>query len=138
MQVYQSKYLTLEVIPEQKFMQVSWSPATAQMTDEIFKAELTRYAEVAEQYRPEKCLIDTSVFGMTIVPETQEWVQANIHSRSLKAGIKKFAYIVSQDIFAQLSIEQTMEESGFVFTTQYFDNQQQAMDWLMAESEVRK
>lgn len=131
MQVYQSPYLTLEVVPENRLIKVIWSPETATMTDDIFKAELTKYAEIAEQYHPHFSFVDTSAFAMTIVPETQEWVQENIHPRSLKAGIQKFAYMVSKDFFSQVSIEQTMEDSGVSFTTKYFDNQQDAINWLL-------
>jgi hypothetical protein len=133
MQVYQSPYLTLEVVPENQLIKVIWSPETITMTDDIFKSELTKYAEIAEQYHPHFSLVDTSAFAMTLVPEIQEWVQENIHPRSLKASIQKFAYLVSQDFFSQVSIEQTMEESGIMFTTQYFDNQQDALNWLLSK-----
>lgn len=130
--VYQSKYLTLVVDKENQILRVLWSETTENMTDEEFRAELVKYAEVSEQYRPQKSLVDTRYFLMPIVPETQEWVNANIHQRSLKAGIKKFAYLVSKDLFSQVSIEQTMEEDNAkgIFDTQYFDNENQAMEWL--------
>jgi hypothetical protein len=132
--VYQSKYLTLLVETDKQLIKVLWSTTTANMTDKEFRAELIKYAEVAEQYRPQKSLVDTQNFLMTIVPETQAWVNANIHQRSLKAGIKKFAYIVSKDLFSQVSIEQTMEEGNAkdIFDTQYFENENQALEWLNA------
>jgi len=79
-------------------------------------------------------LVDTQHFLMPVVPETQEWVNAHIHQRSLKAGIKKFAYLVSKDLFSQVSIEQTMEEGNAkeIFDTRYFENESEAMGWLDA------
>jgi hypothetical protein len=130
--VYQSKYLTLAVETSKEFIKVLWSASTENMTDEEFRAELIKYAEVSEQYQPQKSLVDTQHFLMPVVPETQEWVNAHIHQRSLKAGIKKFAYLVSKDLFSQVSIEQTMEEGNAkeIFDTRYFENESEAMGWL--------
>lgn len=133
MQVYQSPYMTLEVDQANRIIKVIWSADTERMTEETFKQELTKYVEVAEQYRPSGSLVDTGQFLMTVVPEVQSWVQQNIHPRSLQAGVRKFAYIVSKDVFSQVSIEQTMEEevTGAMFKTQYFDDVAQATEWLM-------
>jgi len=132
--VYQSKYLTLAVETSKQLIKVLWSANTENMTDEEFRAELIKYAEVSEQYQPKKSLVDTQHFLMTVVPETQEWVNANIHPRSLKAGIKKFAYLVSKDLFSQVSVEQTMEEGNAkeIFDTLYFENESEAIEWLDA------
>lgn len=130
--VYESKYLTLVVNDERKLLKVLWSSATESMQDDEFRKELTTYVEIAEKYQPTKSLVDTIYFFMTVVPETQEWVNQNIHQRSLQAGIKKFAYLISKDFFPQVSIEQTMEEGNAseIFETRYFDNETEAVEWL--------
>jgi hypothetical protein len=50
----------------------------------------------------------------------------------LQAGIKKFAYLVSKDLFSQVSIEQTMEEGNAqeIFETCYFADETEALTWL--------
>ncbi len=103
--VYESTYVTLIVNEEAQLLKVIWLPATESMQDEDFRKELTAYAEITEKYRPTKSLVDTKFFLFTVVPETQEWINQNIHQRSLQAGIKKFAYLVSEDLFSQVSIE---------------------------------
>lgn len=132
--VYQSKYLTLVVETENQLIRVLWSVATEYMSDAEFRIELTKYAEISEEHQPKKSLVDTKHFLMPVAPEVQEWVNENIHQRSLKAGIKKFAYLVSKNIFSQVSIEQTMEESNAkeIFDTQYFEGESQAIEWLNA------
>ncbi len=133
--VYQSKYLTLMIEPEKELIKVVWSATTENMTDEEFRTELIRYAEIAEKYRPQKSLIDTTNFLMTIMPETQEWVNINIHQRvaaTKKSSRKKVAYLISKELFPQVSIEQTMEEGNVkeIFETRYFEDEKQAIDWL--------
>jgi hypothetical protein len=132
--VYESNYLTLVVNEQTQLLKVLWASATENMKDDEFRKELENYAEVAEKYQPTKSLVDTQNFLFTIVPDTQQWVNENIHQRSLKAGIKKFAYLVSKDLFSQVSIEQTMEEGNAqeIFETRYFDDETEALTWLMA------
>jgi len=62
--VYQSKYLTLVVETDKQLIKVLWSATTEYMTDEEFRAELIKYAEVSEQYQPKKSLVDTQHFLM--------------------------------------------------------------------------
>jgi hypothetical protein len=51
----------------------------------------------------------------------------------VQAGLRKYAIIVSQEMVAQLSIEQTMEESqASNFQVRYFDDSEEAMRWLIA------
>jgi hypothetical protein len=132
--VYESNYLTLVVNEQTQLLKVLWAPATEDMQDDEFRKELENYAEVAEKYQPTKSLVDTKNFLFTVVPDTQKWVNENIHQRSLRAGIKKFAYLLSKDAFSQISIEQTMEEGNAqeVFETRYFADETEALTWLMA------
>jgi hypothetical protein len=132
--VYESNYLTLVVNEQTQLLKVLWAPATEDMQDDEFRKELENYAEVAEKYQPTKSLVDTQNFLFTVVPDTQKWVNENIHQRSLRAGMKKFAYLLSKDTFSQISIEQTMEEGNAqeVFETRYFADETEALTWLMA------
>jgi hypothetical protein len=41
--------------------------------------------------------------------------------------------VISQEMIAQLSIEQTMEEhEGVKFITRYFDNKEEAKEWILS------
>jgi len=49
-----------------------------------------------------------------------------------EAGIKKIAFLVSAEMIAQLSIEQTLEESNAsAFAVKYFDVEEDAKKWLL-------
>ncbi|HAI77152.1 MAG TPA: hypothetical protein DCM08_12985, partial [Microscillaceae bacterium] len=63
----------------------------------------------------------------------QSWVDQEIFPQFVQAGLRKYAIIVSQEMVAQLSIEQTMEESqASNFQVRYFDDSEEAMRWLIA------
>ncbi len=60
----------------------------------------------------------------------QEWMNKEI--LTIAVDIKKSAYIVPTELFAQVSVEQTMDEVvGQRIVQQYFENESEAWKWLM-------
>ncbi|MCS6969164.1 MAG: hypothetical protein NZM39_11315 [Bernardetiaceae bacterium] len=134
MQLYQSRYAIVEVFPDRQLNKITWLPTTAHMTEEEFKTELLNYSQTIAPYKHVRTLIDTSQFLMTITPATQEWVQNNIHRPAYEAGLRpKIAYLVSRDLFSQISIEQTMDDgvAKESFQTRYFQTEEEALQWLL-------
>ena len=69
----------------------------------------------------------------TIMPYIQEWTNQSIFIPSLSIGLNKSAFVVSEDLFIQVSIEQTMSETeGDKFTICYFDNKEEAKNWILS------
>jgi hypothetical protein len=68
----------------------------------------------------------------TIVPALQEWHNGVLFPAFAEVGVKKLAVVVSNDIFALMSIEQLIEDvADAKFITRYFDEELVARDWLM-------
>lgn len=132
--LYQSSYLSLEFVEESQLLKVIWSAKTADMQDAEFRQEMLVYAETVVRQQPANMLVDTRHFLLIVLPDTQQWVNEHIHPRSQAAGIKHIAYLMSKDLFAQTSIEQTMEEGDAhkMFDTRYFDDEAKALEWLSA------
>lgn len=115
-----------------KLFQLTWSETTEDMTADQFKAELQTYLEFVKKYHPEKVLLDTSLFLFTIEPKLQEWVDKEINAKSPQYGVQKIAMLVTTDLFAQVSMEQTIEEANAstLLDIRFFDEKTQAMQWL--------
>ncbi|TAH19379.1 MAG: hypothetical protein EAZ08_09420 [Cytophagales bacterium] len=103
-----------------------------EMTDEDFKTAMTRYAEVTEQYKPAKLLVDSKFSTYTIVPAMQEWVAQKIAPRTI--SLQRMAFVVSTDIFVHVSLEQMMDEGGIAdkySKPRFFEEVNEAEKWLM-------
>ncbi len=101
------------------------------MNDEIFQEEISIWVELIEAYRPKNLIADTQLFVFTIGLEMQEWTSQKVFPRIVSSGVKKFAVIVSQELIAQLSIEQTMEEvNPDVLQNRYFASIEEAKQWF--------
>ncbi len=133
MEVYNSNYLHLSFFPEHDLIEWTWKPTTKNMTEEEYKQEFLNYLDIILRLRPKRLLADTKDMFMPISPELQEWTNQTIFPPALEMGLNKVAFVISQELIAQLSIEQTMEESeGSKFITRYFDNKDEAKQWILS------
>jgi len=81
--------------------------------------------------QPACVLVDTRNFMFTVAVETQEWVDMEINRYVRQNGVKCLAFLTSPDIFAQVSIEQTLEEHHAAsLQPRFFDNYELAVSWL--------
>ncbi len=113
-----------------KCLFVSKTHQTSQMTEEQYKAQIINWQKINTKYRPEKILVDNSAFDFIIRPDLQSWVSDNLLKKSENIGIRKIAFILSPNIFTNVSIRQAMEEENLLIQFKFFDNIEQAKQWL--------
>lgn len=131
MQIHNSKYWTINFDETSKIINPEWNEKTAEMTDSEYKAEMEKYTELVEEYKPQKALIDCLQLYYVIPPKVQEWTNTTLFPRILGAGVNKVAILFPEDIITQLSLEQVMEEVlGQKFVTNYFSDKDKAKEWL--------
>jgi len=130
MQLFKNEFVNIE-LRENNFLYVKWTDKTADMSVDFFKQVNLWYIDYFDKYAITSFMINTQDFKFAIIPEVQEWVGTQIIPKVIASGLKKLAFIVSEEIIAQLSIEQTMSESkSDEFTLLYFDNEAKANTWL--------
>ena len=130
--LYQSKFFLLKYDEELSIFENLWSESNL-LTEDDYKNELLNYANLAVKHKPRNYLVNSPDFAFTATPELQLWTVENVFPKTMHAEAKKMAIIVASDIFAQVSIEQTVEEGAELTNqviTRYFDDYQAAMAWL--------
>src|SRR5258708_36077857 len=99
------------------------------MTDEDFKMELTLFAKQVEERRAPRILIDVSKFHHRPGAEIGEWRLKNISTRYNAAGVRRFAFLLSEDSQVSPRASQSEREQ---FLTQSCNNDRRAIGWLPA------
>jgi len=129
---YQTKYQDVFYYPESSLIDFVWKPETNHMTTAEYKAEMLEALEIYMKHLTEKQIVDTRNFFFSIGVDLQKWTDENfLRKHTQKSNLKKVAFIVSTEIFSQVSLEQTMEENyGQLFNIQYFDDKDSALAWL--------
>jgi hypothetical protein len=134
MKVHESKYVIIDWEPSTSIISYIYTPdADEHMTAEDFKENMTVYGSLCERYQPRCLLIDLRSLRFIITPDLQEWTAKEIAPRT--TSLKRMAILVSDDIFAQVSLEKLMEEEGIAdkySAPRYFDNESTAKQWLTA------
>jgi hypothetical protein len=134
MKLHESKYVIIDWEPSTSIISYIYTPdADERMTGEDFKANMTVYGSLCQRYQPQRLLIDLRNLRFTITPDLQEWTAKEIAPRTM--SLKRIAILVSNDIFAQMSIEQLMEEEGIAdkySAPRYFNSEVEAKSWLTA------
>lgn len=130
--INQGQFFELKYWPEKAYFKyINFD--NLEMTDEVFQTNMIEYAELVEKYQPRLLLLDTRDGQFTISPALQEWVAKKIAPRTI--SIRKIANLLSQDVFALVSVEQLMEEKEIAdfYEVRYFDTEAEAEAWLLGE-----
>ena len=132
MELFKSFFVVITISNDKQVITNDWFLTTETMSDEQYKADMLKFAELAKIYKPKYHLIKSVNFKYTIAIEMQDWTNNTIFPQLIEAGIKKIAFLVSSAMIAQLSIEQTLDESNAdAFIVKYFDPEIDANNWLL-------
>jgi hypothetical protein len=128
--LHEDEYLQILWDEQTRIISVDWKEATAKMTDEDFKTELTLFAKRVEENKAPRILIDVSKFRHRPSEEVGEWRRENISTRYNAAGVQRFAFLLSKD--SQVSSMASQSSQGERFLTRSFNSLEQAVAWLTA------
>ncbi len=132
MNILTTNYVVAELNESQNLLTFIWLPSTANMLESEFVNEIERSADLISRYKPSKILLQSQSMGFIISSELQTKANEIFLPVYNGAGVKKLAILVSTEIFAYVSIQQTVEENIQVhkFETRYFVSEVDARKWL--------
>jgi len=130
---FESDYITLQMENDNTLIRFSYKEdgASENMDEEDYKKIMLIYAEEVEKYLPPNLLVDMRYSKFLVDIELQEWTAKEIDTRT--TCLKKMAFVVSSDIFSQVSTEQMMQEKEIASNydePRYFDTIEEAEKWL--------
>ena len=118
-----NKFRCIQQFEEQKILKLIWKDTSDQLNHQItaYKDLILEWATIVQEKKPCALLVDTKEHRVIIEPNLQQWFVNEIFPKYIQSGIKKLAFLASQDFISQLSIVQTMnEEDQLTFQTEYF------------------
>ncbi len=130
--IYESKYVDYYYDDENKYIFQVWKNYDETMTEEDFKKGMLDSNKLVDKYMPNKSMVDSRYMNFIVTPELQKWVDTNITGEA-NVFLRKVAFIVPEDLFAQISIQQTNEEEeGSKYEgLGYFTTKEEALEWLL-------
>lgn len=116
--------------PESKILSVVWTTESEHISDDFFKYVNMIYVHESANRPIRGMMLNTKNFLYTISLNMQAWVNSEILPTVLQNGIKRVAFLMSEELIPQISIEQTMEEIESKIVG-YFGEEAQARAWLL-------
>jgi hypothetical protein len=128
--LYQSDYKKILWDDANQVIVQNWID-TSKMSETDLRNELLEYRKHVEAKKPDGIVSIAVNFKYSIHPDLQGWIGTEIIGAFIKAGVRRYAQVVSPDLFAQVSIEQTLEDvAAEQFQTRYFESQDEALAWI--------
>src|SRR6266540_3245091 len=93
-EIYRDRFGAIRREEGPGILELEWFDDATGMTDEDFKAWLTRYAAAAETTHTLNLVIDVTHFAFRPGPDVGPWRDEHIIPRYNAAGVRKFAFLV--------------------------------------------
>lgn len=132
-EIYSSEFVEFEFDTETSIMYERWTEV--EHDEEVYKNEITKKCALLREYKPKLFVDDVSQTNFTIVPELQEWTEGMVGPALVEVGVSKYALIVPEDLFAQVSLDQTVDEVKMTEAPvefEYFEELKDAENWLLS------
>lgn len=135
MRVFHNKLMIIDYDQERSYFKVIRRGYDNEYTEEEYKDLMLSWRKQIEIFKPVYQMVDYQNFFKPVPLHMQKWINENLLAPSLKVGLKKIAFIISRDLYAQISVEQIMQEDeGKNFIVKYFDNETDAEKWLFQQN----
>ena len=132
MEVYSSDYMKLFVHEQYSLLEEVWFETSRGMTNDDFKQEMLFILKIIKTNNVKYHLVDLESFLFVLTLDLQKWILKNFIIPSVRHSLEKTAFVVSDDLFSQMSIELAVEEdSKGSFKREYFTNKAKAFHWLI-------
>ncbi len=134
MEIHRSNLQVIYYQAENKLMRIIVSSNTEYIGDESFQEAQRKILALSEEYLPTRMLINLQDLLYTIPPEMQEWTAKEIVPMLIKLCVRRLVYIIPNEFYAQLSVEQLVSEMlDLNFVTAFFIEERAAIEWLCEE-----
>ncbi|MEL7004288.1 MAG: hypothetical protein AAFN93_16345 [Bacteroidota bacterium] len=129
--VFQNEYMNIHYYGEIRTLEQEFLPKSEELFDRFYQEQMLGFLEFAKVKLPVQLIINVLKGGPTMNPEIQKWMQDNYYDHLVEIGVKRKAYLLGEELVAQLSIKQTAEEDpNQKFEYSYFSDHNDALEWL--------
>ena len=131
--IYKNSYFEVLHDASKEMFHYAYNESSYHMQPTEYIQLLEDFIQLTYQHCPRLMLGDMMDFQFIITPDIQEWIDQNLFKVYKEVGFKKMTLLLSKEYVPKLSIQQAMDEDTTnAFKTQYFDDQEKALAWLLA------
>lgn len=101
--------------------------------EKLFRDGMDKIIELMKEHQTGNVLSNVSELG-ALTEADQRWSIDDWLPRALAVGYSAIAIIVSEELFGRMAVEDIMNDASekSPIKVQYFDNEEQALEWLVS------
>ena len=127
MELARDTYANYTLDPDHGVIELEWLDTTAGMTEDDFRAGLSRLAYFAESNPGAALLIDVRRFGYTPAADNLEWRDRTIIPRYNAARVRKQGFLVPSGALDAIS---QMPQGAAEFPYGFFESREEIDAWI--------
>ncbi len=136
--IYEGDYCRMWQYPQDCMIEVRFKPESTHMQDVEFRDTMQNLVDKCRETQSRAILINNEHYYHTISPGLQSWMHQEIYPRLAEMGVKRQAVLQGEDMFARVSMEQTVEDNPVTNTLfQLFESEKEALEWLLKKEPGR-
>ncbi|GAA2389262.1 hypothetical protein Cme02nite_71010 [Catellatospora methionotrophica] len=124
--IYHDEYGTISR-DDGDVLALTWSAATDHISDDAFRALMSRFAQTAEQEPTRYAVVDARELRHRPDADFDDWYDQHVVPSLDRAGLAKLAYLMRP---AEAAEAEPAPEGPATFPTAYFDSMESVRDWL--------
>lgn len=128
-EVLKTPFVTHYFTEESNFLEQTWTNKI-DMDVEDFKTNMLEYVGLYENLTVKKVLVDSRLMAYAVTPDVQDWLNERIMPTVMQ-NVRQLAFILSDDLFEEMSIRQAIDDSKVAEQiVQFFNDEEKAKTWL--------
>ena len=127
---FQSKYSIAFYDEKYSLVKLSWFTSSEELSEKLLKEEMNSVLGYIKKYQPKNILVDTTNFRYHVTQSIQNWIVTEFINKVFLFSIEKYAIVVDEEVYKNVSVQQIEEDDEDNLLIQYFIDEEEAHDWL--------
>lgn len=130
--LYENKYGVISFDKKRSFIKMVRLAETKHMSEKEYKETMLKLRDSVIVKKAKYALLDNRELHFVVRPKLQDWANIEIVAPAFKNSLERVAFVEGEDLFANISSQQTMEDNDKTKKPfRYFNNENKAMEWLI-------
>lgn len=130
--IYDNDYITVNMDNKSDTMEIHWKKECGNIVNDGYQAEQMRIKQIVDDHQPEKLLVDMVDCVYHISPGSGPWYEHTLFSMYAELSPNRIALLVPRNLFAHAFFDaaRAQEKTDYITRFQYFNDPDQAREWL--------
>lgn len=127
----QIQFMSVFFDEQRRLLMHHWLDGNENINEHELKEIISQETLIIKEYAPMYFIADDLNRKCAFTIEIQSWIASVVAEACITIGLKSLAIIVPEELIANLSTEQTVDEAGQLpFEVKYFSNKNEALTWI--------